>query len=152
MSSRSLPRYNRILPDWVQAQKDVRNTCAENCPGPATQKGCLTARQALPRQRVDLASPDNSDTHGSTRPLKCVSARPARPARQRRTLGIQQRRHRRRTAGPAELQTIQLRLCHSPAVRRLRLSESELCPGAPPPPVHDCGCGLPRCLPAPVFH
>jgi hypothetical protein len=40
-------------------------TCAENCPGPATQKGCLTARQELSRQRVGLASPDNSDTHDS---------------------------------------------------------------------------------------
>jgi hypothetical protein len=43
----------------------VRATCAENCPGPATQKGCLTARQELSRQRVGLASPDNSDTHDS---------------------------------------------------------------------------------------
>jgi hypothetical protein len=30
-----------------------------------TQKGCLTARQELSRQRVGLASPDNSDTHDS---------------------------------------------------------------------------------------
>ena len=37
----------------------------ENCPGPATQKECLTARQELSRQRAGLASPDNSDTHDS---------------------------------------------------------------------------------------
>jgi hypothetical protein len=91
ISSRSLPRYKSILPDWVLAQKGDRATCAENCPGPATQKGCLTARQELSRQRVGLASQDNSDTHdsnagcgpASTRPQDCESARPARPARQR---------------------------------------------------------------------
>ncbi len=54
-----------IIPDWVPAQKGDRATCAENCPGPATQKGCLTARQELSRQRVGLASPDNTDTHDS---------------------------------------------------------------------------------------
>jgi hypothetical protein len=49
---------------------------------------CLTARQELSRQRVGLASPDNSDTHdsnagrgpASTRPQGCASARPARTA------------------------------------------------------------------------
>jgi len=54
--------------------------------------GCLTARDELSRQRVRLASLDNSDTHNSnsgrclasTRPQDCVSARKARPARQRR--------------------------------------------------------------------
>ncbi len=70
-----------------------------------------TFRQ-LSRQRVGMASPDNSDTHdinarrcpASTRPQDCASARPARVARQWRTRGIQQQRHRRMTAGPAELQ------------------------------------------------
>ncbi len=63
ISSRSLPQYNRILPDWVPAQKGDRARCAENYPGPATQKGCLTTCQELSRQRVGLASLDNSDTH-----------------------------------------------------------------------------------------
>jgi hypothetical protein len=84
----SLPRYNRILPDWVPVQNEDSTMCAEDCPGPATQKGCLTARQELSR-----ASPDISDTHDSnaacTRPQDCASARPARPVRHRRTRGIQ---------------------------------------------------------------
>ncbi len=75
----------------------------------------MTARQELSRQGVGQASPDNSDTHGSnagrgpasTRPQDCALARPARPVRHRRTRGIQQRRHRRRAAGPAELQGTQ---------------------------------------------
>jgi hypothetical protein len=57
--------------------------CAENFPGQATQKGCLTARQELSRHRHGLASPDNSDTHGSnagrgpasTRPQDCALVR-----------------------------------------------------------------------------
>ncbi len=50
----------------------------------------MTARQELSRQRVGLASPDNSDTHdsnggrcpASTRPQDCASAQPAQSARQ----------------------------------------------------------------------
>jgi hypothetical protein len=60
--------------------------------GRAASYRCLTARQELSRQRVGLASPDNSDTHdsnagrgpASTRPQDWASVRPARPARQRR--------------------------------------------------------------------
>jgi hypothetical protein len=98
-SSRTLPEKNGILPDWIPAQKGDHATCAENCPGPANQKGCLTARQELSRRRVGLASPDNSDTHDSNdagrgpaskHPQDCASA-------WRRTLWIQQRQHRRRS-------------------------------------------------------
>ncbi len=64
----------------------------------------MTARQELSRQRVGLASPDNSDTHdsnagrgpASTRLQDCTSALPARPARQRRTRDTE-RQHRKRS-------------------------------------------------------
>jgi hypothetical protein len=87
ISGRSLPRYKRILPDWDPAQKGDRAIiaamCAENYPRPATQKGCSTAHQELPRQRVGLGSPDHSDAHDSNagrgpaskRPQDCASAR-----------------------------------------------------------------------------
>ncbi len=66
---------------------------------------CLTSRQELSRQSVGLASQDHSDTHDSNagrgpaskRLQDYASARPARPARQRRTRWIQQRLHRRRS-------------------------------------------------------
>ena len=80
----------------------------------------MTARQELSRQRVGLASPDNSDAHdsnggrgpASTRPQDCALARPARPARQRR------RSYKLHIGGPgigggpepAELQATQWRL------------------------------------------
>jgi hypothetical protein len=73
---------------------------------------CLTARQEMSRQRVGLASPDNSDAHdsnaghgpASTRPQDCASARPGRPVLLRRR---SYRRHsggdwRRRAAVPVE--------------------------------------------------
>ncbi len=71
VSSRSLPRYNRLLPDWVPAQKRHHATSAENCPGPATQKGSLTARKELSRHRVGPASPGNPDTRQQCWVLPC---------------------------------------------------------------------------------
>jgi hypothetical protein len=116
-TTRSRPAVAR-RPRKVVAQvvwDSDRATCAENCPRPATQKGCLTARQDLSRQRVGLASPDNSDTHdsnagrcpASTHPQGCASARPARQ-------GL--RSYKVHIGGigggpePAELQTTQWRL------------------------------------------
>ncbi len=57
-----MPQYNSIPPDWVLAQKGIALRVLRIAPD---QKGGLTALQELSRQKVGLASPDNSDTHDS---------------------------------------------------------------------------------------
>jgi hypothetical protein len=88
-----LVRQICIGPDnQVEAVSRGRASAGQHDPLRGWAADCLNARQELSRQRVGLASPDNSDTHdsngwrcpASTRPQDCESARPARPARQRR--------------------------------------------------------------------
>jgi hypothetical protein len=57
-------RSRYILPDLAPAQKGDTIHVLFYCPGPATQKGCLTERLSYYVKRVGLASPDNSDTPG----------------------------------------------------------------------------------------
>ena len=57
-------RSRYILPDLAPAQKGDTIHVLFYCPGPATQKGCLTERLSYYVKRVGLASPDNSDAPG----------------------------------------------------------------------------------------